>query len=443
MRDWSVPNPFRLPLEPDGIFQHAWSPVHWQADYSAASFPLDGLAQAADTLEQLGRSPALAGSQLSDLLQQRLAPEIREGKESTPAKELAQDGRPHNRQRPSELLRSMRQKNGQKEFKNDTPSLDRHLPTQEKFRSVKQENGALNLKSNMSPLERTLQPAYQPRTLATEQLQQLTGRASLAFSTQASWIPKSDQIVTNATHRNSQTNTPSHLAKRAGTSVAVPPASGAVQSLIQQKAFPGTSSSTHESTETSTGISSPFRFDDGRLSSSSDDLPKSNSSGAMDSPSKVNGARAFLSPLDLAKALQTQVQSGMLSEEQLERWAGKPSTGQAEKDFLNTKASLPLHETSRRASTTEDALAAALTNHLPARPPLVEVPPSGSQPHSPTPPPPAEVTESPSTGHVPGVSNTFNVTVHMGSGQESSDQELAERLTRILVDQARRYGIDV
>jgi len=44
---------------------------------------------------------------------------------------------------------------------------------------------------------------------------------------------------------------------------------------------------------------------------------------------------------------------------------------------------------------------------------------------------------------VPAVQNTFNVTVHMEGGLEGSEDELAERLGRILAEQARRYGIDV
>jgi hypothetical protein len=43
----------------------------------------------------------------------------------------------------------------------------------------------------------------------------------------------------------------------------------------------------------------------------------------------------------------------------------------------------------------------------------------------------------------PAVQNTFNVTVHLAGGGDGNEQELAERLTRILVEQARRYGIDV
>jgi hypothetical protein len=44
----------------------------------------------------------------------------------------------------------------------------------------------------------------------------------------------------------------------------------------------------------------------------------------------------------------------------------------------------------------------------------------------------------------PAVQNTFNVTVHLAGGLDDGNEEaLAERLTRILVEQARRYGIDV
>jgi hypothetical protein len=43
----------------------------------------------------------------------------------------------------------------------------------------------------------------------------------------------------------------------------------------------------------------------------------------------------------------------------------------------------------------------------------------------------------------PGVQNNFNVTVHMQGGVETDQDELAERLARLLVEQARRYGIDV
>ncbi len=47
------------------------------------------------------------------------------------------------------------------------------------------------------------------------------------------------------------------------------------------------------------------------------------------------------------------------------------------------------------------------------------------------------------TGGGPAVQNTFNITVHMEGGLAGNEDELAERLTRILVEQARRYGIDV
>jgi hypothetical protein len=450
MRDWSVFDPFRLPLEPDGVFQHAGSSIHWQSDFSSAVFPLDGLAQAADTLEQLGRSPALEGSHLSDLIQQRLAPEFREAGEITSAKQPQQDDKPRNRQRPSDLLRSLRPKKDGWDFKSESSPLNSHTSLNNQSHSMQQKNGALDLKSESSTLEWNLGPssqsaaAHQPRTMATDQLKHLTGSASVSSATPANRSHQSNQITPSAMNRSSRTGTSSRLPTTTGASVAVPPASGAVRNLIQQRALPGMASSTRESIESGTGISSPFRFDDGRLSSSSTGLSKSISSGSPASPSEVNGAHAFLSPLDLARALQTQVQSGTLTEEQLARWAEKPSARQIEKDVSSSKTRLPLHETSGQASTVKGSLAAALTNHLPARPPLVDVPaPSGPQPHSPTPPPPTEVAESPSTGHVPGVSNTFNVTVHMGSGQEASDQELAERLTRVLVDQARRYGIDV
>jgi len=44
---------------------------------------------------------------------------------------------------------------------------------------------------------------------------------------------------------------------------------------------------------------------------------------------------------------------------------------------------------------------------------------------------------------LPAVQNTFNITLHMAGGLENGEEELAERLTRILMDQARRYGIDI
>jgi len=50
-------------------------------------------------------------------------------------------------------------------------------------------------------------------------------------------------------------------------------------------------------------------------------------------------------------------------------------------------------------------------------------------------PPPETVTP-------PAVQNTFNVTVHIAGGVED-ETELADRIARILIDQARRHGIDV
>jgi hypothetical protein len=43
----------------------------------------------------------------------------------------------------------------------------------------------------------------------------------------------------------------------------------------------------------------------------------------------------------------------------------------------------------------------------------------------------------------PPAANVFNVTVHMGGGTSDDDNELAERLSRILVDEAQRHGIDL
>lgn len=48
----------------------------------------------------------------------------------------------------------------------------------------------------------------------------------------------------------------------------------------------------------------------------------------------------------------------------------------------------------------------------------------------------------PETRASPAVQNTFNVTVHIAGGFED-ETELADRIARILVDQARRHGIDV
>ena len=58
---------------------------------------------------------------------------------------------------------------------------------------------------------------------------------------------------------------------------------------------------------------------------------------------------------------------------------------------------------------------------------------------------PATAAHSPPPGVAAGpvVQNTFNVTVHSGQSADEPDDELAERITRILVEQARRHGIDV
>lgn len=50
---------------------------------------------------------------------------------------------------------------------------------------------------------------------------------------------------------------------------------------------------------------------------------------------------------------------------------------------------------------------------------------------------------SPGLAAGPAVQNTFNVTVHTAHSADEPDDELAERITRILVEQARRHGIDV
>ncbi len=51
--------------------------------------------------------------------------------------------------------------------------------------------------------------------------------------------------------------------------------------------------------------------------------------------------------------------------------------------------------------------------------------------------------EAPAPLPVPGVQNVFNVTVHVEGGESSDEEALVERLTRVLIDQARRQGIDV
>jgi hypothetical protein len=67
----------------------------------------------------------------------------------------------------------------------------------------------------------------------------------------------------------------------------------------------------------------------------------------------------------------------------------------------------------------------------PAPRPVAPAPPAAAQEQGEAPP------------AAPAVQNTFNVTVHMGRGADEPDDDLAERLTRILVEQARRNGIDV
>ncbi len=50
------------------------------------------------------------------------------------------------------------------------------------------------------------------------------------------------------------------------------------------------------------------------------------------------------------------------------------------------------------------------------------------------------------SGSGPGIHNTFNVTVHSAGGPgdgPDNETEIADRITRILVDQARRHGIDI
>jgi len=58
----------------------------------------------------------------------------------------------------------------------------------------------------------------------------------------------------------------------------------------------------------------------------------------------------------------------------------------------------------------------------------------------------AEVQESPA-GEAPAsgpvVQNIFNVTVHLEGGEANDEEAVVERLTRVLVEQARRQGIDV
>jgi hypothetical protein len=55
--------------------------------------------------------------------------------------------------------------------------------------------------------------------------------------------------------------------------------------------------------------------------------------------------------------------------------------------------------------------------------------------------PPPEAS-SPEKVALPAVQNTFNVTVHITGGL-ADENELGERIARLLIDQARRHGIDV
>ncbi len=54
-----------------------------------------------------------------------------------------------------------------------------------------------------------------------------------------------------------------------------------------------------------------------------------------------------------------------------------------------------------------------------------------------------EMTAVPAAPGAAAIQNTFNVTVHMAGGTDAGEEMLAERLTRILIDQARRQGIDI
>lgn len=91
------------------------------------------------------------------------------------------------------------------------------------------------------------------------------------------------------------------------------------------------------------------------------------------------------------------------------------------------------------------ARAASAPDRLPGLPaPLIqrETEPAGTAegPVAVREPSPGE-TPSPMPG--PAVQNTFNVTVHLAAGESADDEALMERVTRVLVDQARRHGIDV
>jgi hypothetical protein len=78
----------------------------------------------------------------------------------------------------------------------------------------------------------------------------------------------------------------------------------------------------------------------------------------------------------------------------------------------------------------------ALPDTLPAASETIE-------PNRATPARPAGETTAPTIAPAaPAVRNTFNVEVHM-EGHPAEEEELAARLNRILVEQARRFGIDV
>jgi hypothetical protein len=450
MRNWSTLTSFGAPLALDEIFRRAGAPIHWQTDYSAAAFPLDGLAHTAHTLEQLGRSPALDGSDLLGMLQQRLAPEINDFSETSQGQQIQHESESPKRKRPSELLRSMQQKNGELDFKSDYLPLNLVVPPDELSRSIQQKDRHLDFKNETFLLERNFQPATQPTTLANEQLRLLAhGNAALPLNTLSRGIHQSDRKPTSSTPHDTHRDTSSRSVRKSMSPLAMPPASGALQNFIQHIKMP---------------VATSPLDPENNVRSSLDPSTKSEMEYTLTLSPEVDRSRAFLSPQELEKAMQTSVQMGMLTPEQLARLAGKSPEAKAKMGASRTSARQPAREARRQtaameghpegslladeierlASSYQRPVAGIRPNLSPVERPQVEVaPPSGPQPHSPTPPPPAEVAETLSAGHVPDVSNTFNVTVHMGNGQETSDQELAERLTRILVDQARRYGVDV
>jgi hypothetical protein len=93
-----------------------------------------------------------------------------------------------------------------------------------------------------------------------------------------------------------------------------------------------------------------------------------------------------------------------------------------------------------------ELLGAALARYEDQPAPERPSPAEGQAPRPVAPAPAPEPPAAQSQGELPGgpaVQNTFNVTVHMGRGADEPDDDLAERLTRILVEQARRNGIDV